>query len=161
MAANQERDFYREAAELLLAARSGTLATVSAGVPYAALVTPAVNGQGEVVLLFSELAVHTKHLRVEPACALLVAGAPVAENPQTARRVVLSGQAILFEDATTAPDYLRKHPYADLYFRFGDFRFWRLMVKDVHYIGGFAAAAHLDAVALQHEIIRAVHDGSG
>ncbi len=75
MAANQERDFYREAAELLLAARSGTLATVSAGVPYAALVTPAVNGQGEVVLLFSELAVHTKHLRVEPACALLVAGA--------------------------------------------------------------------------------------
>ncbi len=161
MAANQERDFMREAACLLRAARTGTLATTSGGMPHAALVTPALDAQGAPLLLLSDLSAHTRHLRTNPACALLVVGSPASENPQTAPRVLLTGMAQLTDDPAARSCYLKTHPYAELYCGFGDFHFWRLIVSDVHYVGGFAAAAALDAAALQREIKHALGNGSG
>ena len=93
MAANQERNFAREAAALLRAARSGTLATTQAGRPHAALVTPALGPDGLVLLLLSELSAHTSHLRADPRCALLVTGVAADANPQTTPRLSLRGTA--------------------------------------------------------------------
>jgi putative heme iron utilization protein len=161
MAANQEPEFIARAAALLLAARAGTLATVNAGLPYAALVTPALDAQGHPLLLLSDLSAHTKHLRENPACALLVTGAPADANPQTAPRVTLRARAEICAEPETRAAYLRIHPYAELYANFGDFNFWRLFVNDAHFVGGFAAAAALDIAALQHEIKSAMSKGYG
>jgi heme iron utilization protein len=161
MAANQERDFYRQAASLLVASRTGTLATISGGAPHAALVTPALGADGAPVFLFSELSAHTRHLRANPACALLITGPPVNENPQTAPRILLSGSAQPINDPAAARRFLKTHPYAKLYSGFGDFHFWRLIADDAHYVGGFAAAATLEIAALQHKIIHILGKAAG
>ncbi|MDD2794865.1 pyridoxamine 5'-phosphate oxidase family protein [Acidocella sp.] len=153
MAANQERNFYAEAASLLATARAGTLATTTpAGLPHAALATPAPAADGAPLLLLSDLAAHTRNLRANPACALLITGAPVDENPQTAPRLLLSGTARISTAPTARERFLRIHPYAAQYAGFTDFNLWRLEVNDAHYVGGFAAASRLQLAALQHEI---------
>jgi putative heme iron utilization protein len=154
MAVNQERDFVAEAGALIRGARSGSLATVNAGAPHVALVTPAPAGNGILVLL-STLSAHTRHLQANPACALLLVGVPSTENPQTAPRVTLSCQAAVTETAADRAAYLHHHPYAALYADFADFNFWRLTVQEAHYVGGFAAASALNILALQHEIMAA------
>ncbi|GLR65622.1 hypothetical protein GCM10010909_03000 [Acidocella aquatica] len=162
MAANQERNFYSEAAGLLTAARSATLATTTAaGLPHAALVTPALDAEGGPILLLSDLAAHTKNLRANPACALLVTGAAVDENPQTAPRLLLSGTARITTDPASRERFLRAHPYASQYAGFADFHLWRVVVNDAHYVGGFAAASRLRLAALQHEINRIFENASG
>ena len=72
-----------EARRLLRAARSGTLATVMDGQPFASLVTPAVAADGAVLLLLSGLSEHTRHLKATPRCSLLVLGDADGPNPQT------------------------------------------------------------------------------
>ncbi len=161
MAANQERAYLAQAAALLVGARSASLATVADGLPHAALVTPALDADGWPFLLLSGLAKHTKHLRANPACALLVAGAPATHNPQTAPRVTLGGIAVVSDDPALAPLYLRAHPYAEQYISFSDFHFWKLICNDVRFIGGFAAAVKLNPAALQHEIKSARRAGCG
>jgi len=152
MAANQERNFPQEAARLLLAANAATLATLDGAHPYAALVTPALDDAGDVLLLLSDLSAHTRHLRAHPACALLVVGPAPEANPQTAPRVTLLAEAAPTNDTTARAAFLQKHSYAELYAGFADFNLWRLILKDAHYVGGFAAAAKLDIAALRHEI---------
>ncbi len=152
MAANQERNFAREAAELLRAARSGMLATTEAGRPHAALVTPALGPDGLVLLLLSDLSAHTRHLRADPGCALLVTGAATGKNPQTMPRLSLRGTAYPAGHDAARAAYLRHHPYAALYAGFADFHFWTLRLEEAYYVGGFAAAASLQIAALQQEI---------
>ena len=163
MAANQERNFAREAAALLRAARSGMLATTEAGRPHAALVTPALvtpalGPDGFLLLLLSELSAHTRHLRADPRCALLVTGAAADENPQTAPRLSLRGTAHPTEDKAARAAYLKIHPYAELYAGFADFHIWVLRPDEAYYVGGFAAAASLQIAALHHEIYTILHN---
>lgn len=150
MAANQEA--LREAAALLRGARVGTLATARDGVPHAALVTPALDEDAQPLLLLSTLAVHTRQLKANPACALLVSGPATTENPQTAPRLCLTGEARLVQPRPVRERFLATHPYAAQYVDFGDFDFWKIFVQDAQYIGGFGRAVSLNFAALQHEI---------
>jgi putative heme iron utilization protein len=152
MAATQEggeQDFYKHAKSLLVQARVASLATVAAGIPFAALVTPAFADDLAPLLLLSSLSTHTRQLQADGVCALLVAGAPVTENPQTAPRICLTGRAAVIAGPDVRTAYLATHPYAALYVDFADFAFWRVEVTAAHYIGGFAAAARLDVARLQ------------
>ncbi len=151
MAAIQEgdKDFYSQARSLLLHAKVATLATASEGFPFAALVTPAFLEDSSPLLLLSELSTHTKQLKGNPACALLVTGEPATENPQTAPRLCLTGTASVIPGAEARAAYLAAHPYAEMYVDFADFAFWRIALTGAHYIGGFAAAARLDVARLR------------
>ena len=100
-----------ESRKLLRAARVGTLGTVVGGQPYATLVTPATAGDLSVLLLLSSLAEHTRHLTADPRCSLLVAGAAVDANPQTAPRVTLTGVAAIDPDPALKARWLAVHPY--------------------------------------------------
>lgn len=131
-----------EARKLLRAARVGTLATTTEGQPSASLVTPASAPDLTLLLLLSELAEHTKHLRADPRCSVLVTGAPETANPQTTPRVTVSGSAELADPALKAR-YLALHPYAAQYADFADFALWRLRPSSALYVGGFARAARL------------------
>ncbi len=75
------------ARKLLRAARVGSLASAMQGQPFASMVTPATAPDLTLLLLLSDLSEHTRHLRGEPRCSLLVWGAAEGANPQTAPRV--------------------------------------------------------------------------
>lgn len=135
-----------EARCLLRAAASATLATATGGQPFASLVTPAFLPDLTVLLLLSDLSEHTRHLRADPRCALMVQGTPESGNPQTAPRVTLTGMAeLVAEDAVAGlkPRWLARHPYAALYADFGDFRLWRIRPMAALSVAGFARATRL------------------
>jgi heme iron utilization protein len=141
-----------EARKLLRAARVGTLASVADGQPFASLVTPACAPDLSVLLLLSDLSEHTRHLRADPRCSVLVAGVPEGPNPQTAPRVTVTGLAEVAADPALKPRYLAVHPYVSLYAGFGDFSLWRIRLLGGLYVGGFARAARLRAADLAPEV---------
>ena len=140
-----------EARRLLRAARVGTLASVADGQPFASLVTPACAPDLSLLLLLSDLSEHTRHLRAEPRCSVLVAGPPVGANPQTAPRASVTGLAERIVDVALKARYLAVHPYAAIYADFGDFSLWRIQPLGGLYVGGFARAARLRAADLAPE----------
>ena len=81
MAATQERDYYNEARLLIRNAKTATLATAEAGLPHAALVTVTYLADLSPILLLSQLAIHTRQLQANPACALLLSGAGQQRQP--------------------------------------------------------------------------------
>jgi len=129
--------------KLLRAARVATLATSTEGQPFASLATPACAPDGAVLLFLSSLSEHTRHLRTEPRCSLLVAGPPTSANPQTAPRLTVTGLAAVVEDVALKARWLAVHPYAALYADFGDFALWRVAPGGGLFVGGFARAHRL------------------
>jgi heme iron utilization protein len=131
------------ARRLLRGARQGVLATASEGQPHAALVTPATAPDLSPLLFLSGLSAHTRQLRAEPRCALLVAGEAVETNPQTAPRLTVQAEARPEPDAALRARWLALHPYAGLYAGLADFTLWRLVVTGGHWVGGFGLAARI------------------
>lgn len=129
------------ARKLLRAARSGTLATATDGQPFASLITPATAPDGSILLLLSDLSEHTRHLRADPRCAVMVAGEADGPNAQTAPRITITGLAEI--DPASKPRWVALHPYAAFYADFGDFNLWRVRPRAGLYIGGFASAYRL------------------
>jgi heme iron utilization protein len=140
-----------EVRKLLRAARVGTLASVTDGQPFASLVTPACAPDLSLLLLLSDLSEHTRHLRADPRCSVLVAGAPESANPQTAPRVTITGRAEVTADPAFKSRYLAVHPYAALYAGFGDFALWRVRPLAGLYVGGFARASRIRTADLAPE----------
>jgi heme iron utilization protein len=142
--ADEVGDTAFEARKLLRAARSGTLATVAdGGQPFASLVTHACAPDLSVLLLLSNLSEHTRHLRAEARCSILVCGVADGANPQTAPRVTVTGIAEVADDAALKARFLAVHPYAALYADFGDFHMWRVRPMGALFVGGFARAVRL------------------
>jgi heme iron utilization protein len=133
------------ARKLLRSARAGTLATSMQGQPFASLVTPATAPDLAVLLLLSDLSEHTRHLRADPRCSVLVCGVAEGPNPQTTPRVTVTGLAEPITDAALKARYLAVHPYAALYAGFGDFNLWRIRPLNGLFVGGFGRAARLRA----------------
>lgn len=129
--------------KLLRAARAGSLGTVIDGQPFATLVTPASAADLSVLLMLSSLSEHTRHLRADPRCSLLLVGTPSGANPQTAPRVTVTGLAAVDPDPALKARWLAVHPYGALYADFGDFALWRFQPVQALFVGGFARAARL------------------
>jgi hypothetical protein len=134
-----------EARRLLRAVRVGTLASSAHGQPFASLVTPACTPDLSLLLLLSDLSGHTRHLRADARCSVLVVGATEGSNPQTAPRVTITGLAEPSDDPALKSRYLAVHPYAAGYAEFADFAIWRIRPIGGLYVGGFARAARFDA----------------
>jgi putative heme iron utilization protein len=128
------------ARKLLRAVRAGALASTAEGQPFGSLVTPSCAPDLSVLLLLSDLSEHTRHLRADPRCALMVTGPQDGANPQTAARVTITGVAETIDDAALKARWLAVHPYAALYADFGDFHLWRIQPKAALFVGGFARA---------------------
>jgi heme iron utilization protein len=129
---------------LLRAARAASLATVSAeGQPFASLVTPCCAPDGALLMLLSGLSEHTRYLRAEPRCSLMVVGTAEGPNPQTAPRVTVTGVAETVEDPALRQRWVTLHPYARFYADLTDFSLWRVRPMGGLFVGGFARAARL------------------
>lgn len=140
------------AARCLARAASGaSLATQSGGQPFVSLVTPAFGDDFTPLMLLSSLSEHTRQLRADPRCALLVSGLADSINPQTAPRLTLTGLASEVQ-AQQVPGlkarWLAKHPYAALYADFGDFSLWQMEIGGAMLVGGFARANRIKLLEL-------------
>ena len=155
-----DHDHAWEARKLLRAARVGTLASSAQGQPYASLVTPACAPDLSLLLFLSDLSEHTRHLRADARCSVLVVGAAESANPQTAPRVTVTGVAEPLAEPALKSRYLAVHPYAAMYAQFADFSIWRIRPMGGLYVGGFARAKRLRMADLAPEVASVAAVGS-
>ena len=132
--------------QLMRSSRSASLSTALAsadGWPYASLVTVAIDTDGAPLLLFSELADHTRNLKADGRAALLFERASRHANPQRGPRVSVLGRIRPTRKPEHARRFLDMHPEAEMYAGFGDFAFYRMSIDRAHWVGGFARAQWL------------------
>ena len=152
-----EPTYAERARTLAYLGRSGALATLSRklpGHPFASVMPYALDAHGQPLLLISAMAMHTQNLQADPRASLLVTQ-PVAEarepgDPLAAARLTLMGEACVVSGGEVVPAreaYLARHARAAYWVDFDDFSFWRLDVRDVYFVGGFAAMDWVTAAA--------------
>jgi putative heme iron utilization protein len=137
---------------LVAGARSGALATLArepAGVPYASLVTVAVDDRGRPVLLLSKLAEHTQNLLERSEASILVTEpVPAGGSLLASGRVTLLGTCVPVpaaeRDAARAA-FLAAQPDATAYVDFHDFTFYRLEPTALRWVGGFGRMTWVNA----------------
>ena len=135
----------QEAAAFLFSQLHGALSTVDeAGDPFSSAVNLVPDGDGRLLMLVSELAVHTQHLKQDSRCSVLVFAG--GEDWQASPRLTLRGRVEEL-DAAAGERYLALFPEAREYLSM-DFSFRGVLVEDARWIAGFGRAAWLDAAAL-------------
>jgi len=136
----------RLAKTLVRSARYGAIAVIEAetGVPFASRVGVATDIDGAPLILVSLLSTHTRALRADPRCSLLV-GEPGKGDPLAYPRLSLVCRAVQLEAGDPAHEraqrrYLNRNPKAKLYAGLGDFRLFRLEPGRASLNGGFGKA---------------------
>jgi putative heme iron utilization protein len=130
------------AKRLLRTAPLGALATLlkSTSNPFCSLVNIGTLPDGSPLLLISRLAVHTRNIAADNRVSLLLSeqGAP---DPLAAPRISLTGRAEQLAEpdaiATARRRYLAVHPSAEVFVNFTDFSFYRIVIENIHLVGGF------------------------
>lgn len=130
-----------EARALMRASATAALATARAEDgpwPYASFVTVACDLDATPILLLSELAEHTKNLRLEPKVSLLFTGAGAVRGDPLARaRVTVLGTAVPTDEPRHKARFLARHPEAEGYAGFRDFGFYKVEAVRAHLVAGF------------------------
>jgi heme iron utilization protein len=105
--------------------------------PYVSLVLVAVDHDLSPVLLLSDLAEHSRAIAADPRISLLFDGTAGLDQPLTGSRLSLVGRVAPTEDPRLRRRYLARHPDAEMYAGFRDFRFYRMEVERAHLVAGF------------------------
>jgi len=140
-------DEARELARLLVrGARYMSLAVIDAatGFPSVSRALTAIDLDGTPVVLVSALSGHTKGLLSDARCSLL-AGEPGKGDPLAHARITVQclGEVVERDSAVHArirQRFIQRHPKAQLYVDFPDFRFFRLVPQQASLNGGFGRA---------------------
>jgi heme oxygenase (biliverdin-IX-beta and delta-forming) len=146
-----EPTYPERARTLVERGRTGMLATLSrrrAGHPFGSVMPYALDEAGQPLVLISALAMHTQNLVGDARASLLVVEPSATEDALAAGRVTLMGDGARVapgEQAAARAAYLARHPGAASWVDFEDFAFWRLIVLDVYFVGGFGAMDWLPA----------------
>lgn len=134
-------DHLGEARALLKLPRAslGSLAErKGASFPFVSLVLPALAGNGEVILLLSDLSDHATNLKRDPKASLLFDGTIGLEEPLTGPRITLIGEVRRAEDqAGDKAAYVQAQPSAEMYAGFGDFHAYRFRIDEGLFVAGF------------------------
>lgn len=130
----------RDAKLLLRGARTGTLATLNDGSPFATLIGVASDWDGAPLFLMSELARHTRNLHADPRASLLLTSEGGRGDPLNHPRLTLNGIVRRREGGDGRERYVRRNPKSKLYVNFSDFSLRRLDIAAVHFNGGFGRA---------------------
>lgn len=140
------------ARHLMRSAPIGSLATVmrdANGAPYASLVAIATDFDGAPILLLSDLADHTKNLKVDDRISLLLSEIDAHEDPLAGERLSLMGQLVRSDTPGLRQRYLARHPRAAQYAAFGDFGFYHMAVERAHLVAGFGRIHWIDGENLR------------
>lgn len=127
-----------------------SLATLLAGegTPYASLVLYATLPDATPILLLSALAEHTKNLKADPRASLLIDGTSGLADPLTGARATLVGRLEETSGEIAQARYVARHPSAETYVGFGDFRFYALRLTRAHLVAGFGRIHWIDAAEI-------------
>jgi putative heme iron utilization protein len=125
----------------LQTAHAATLATIlddmrARGAPFASAVPYALfddDGEDKPVILISDLAVHTKNLRINPRASLLVGDPAHADDPWGGWRVTLVG-TMRMGNARAHEAFRKRHPAAP---QLPGFAPWILDVDATRVVAGF------------------------
>lgn len=121
-----------------------THSTQLPGYPYGTAVPMIVDAAQQPLLLLSALAEHTRNLLADARASLAVVE-PGATNVQDAARATLLGWIEAIEpSAAQQQRYLRYQPDAEQYLQL-DFRFFRMHVQRIRFIGGVGRMGWLEA----------------
>jgi hypothetical protein len=123
------------------------------GAPTVSRVAVATTPEGAPLTLISDLSHHTRALKSDPACSLLVGEPGAKGDPLTHPRITLQCRARFVRHgeaghAALRHHYLTQQPKAQLYIDFADFSFAVLEVTEAHLNGGFGKAYRLEAADL-------------
>jgi len=135
------------ARRLLDHAQFGALGVLdpTTGVPMVTRVAVGTEAGGRPVSLVSNLSAHTRALKANPACSLLVGEPGSRGDPLTHPRLTLQARARFLGKGAEGYEALRArwldgHPKSTLYVDFADFSFVVLEVDAAHLNGGFGQA---------------------
>lgn len=137
-------DAYHQAvisARLLLRSRQNavlsTLSVEMEGWPFGSVAPYILDYAGDPVLLMSDLAQHSRNVRQDARASLLIWEHDVGDIQKGARATLLGRVSEIPMDVLLQDRYQRYVPDAQRYFEIHDFRFYRLEVERVRFIGGF------------------------
>lgn len=134
----------RIARSLLASARYGALGVLQGNTPFVTRI--ALNANGDLISLVSELSQHTSALKADPHCSLLIGEPGPKGDPLTHPRLTIQADAAFLDrDDALRMRWLETHPKAKLYIDFGDFGFVRFQVRRAFLNGGFGYACALSA----------------
>ncbi len=125
--------------------KTGSLSTLSRkqpGWPFGSVMPYGLDEQGQPVFLISNMAMHTQNLLGDPRASLLVTPPESRTDPLGAARVTLMGLATKVpsgEVAQVRELYLARHANASYWVDFDDFGFFRLVIEDIYFVGGFGS----------------------
>jgi putative heme iron utilization protein len=95
------------------------------------------------------MAMHTRNVLHDPRATLLIVQSAGDENPLGAGRISLMGDVLPVEDDAeldaVKAGYLERNPIASNYLRFGDFRFFKLNLVEIYFVGGFGVMGWISA----------------
>jgi hypothetical protein len=116
----------------------------------AVLSTHSARFEGYPLILISTIAEHTKNIQADPRVSL-IAFEPNAADLQASGRLTLIGnaEAVPKDDSASRDRYLRYFPQAQRYFDTHDFLFYRILVQQARYIGGFGKIHWIDGSQLR------------
>ncbi|MFQ5784314.1 MAG: HugZ family protein [Alphaproteobacteria bacterium] len=129
-----------EARRLLRAAATASLATAARGTggwPYASFALVAVDCDATPLLLLSDLAEHSRNIAADDRVSLLIESAAGLDDPLTGPRLSVLGRALRSAEPRHRARFLARHPSAEAYAGFGDFRVYRVAVERGHFVAGF------------------------
>jgi hypothetical protein len=112
------------------------------GWPFGSVMPYAVDERGRPSFLISTMAMHTQNLLGDQRASLLVTPPEVSGDPLGAARVTLMGLTakVPKEEVGSVRDlYLARHANASYWVDFTDFSFFRMMISEVYFVGGFGS----------------------
>ena len=128
-----------QARALLLNEYQGVLATQSVsmpGYPFGSVAPYCLDADGQLVILISRIAQHTRNISQDPKVSLTIVQSHV-DDIQTGGRLTWVGDAEKIEDPVAAERYYSYFPQSRNYHTTHDFEFYRIKLVRARFIGGF------------------------
>ena len=146
-----EPSFAERARTLMYLGRIGSLSTLSRkqpGFPFGSVMPYALDDHGHPIFLISTMAMHTQNLQANPHSSLLVTQPDASGDPLGASRVTLLGNVLPVPEPGVAEArtvYLSRYENSKYWVDFEDFSFYRMVVVDVYFVGGFGVMGWVSA----------------
>jgi hypothetical protein len=119
------------------AALATALARDASAWPYASLVLAALDHDASPLLLLSDLADHSRNIAADPRVGLLFDGTVGWRDPLAGTRACVLGRMEPAPSTRLLARYVARHPGAEAYAGFRDFKLYRVAVERAHLVAGF------------------------
>ncbi|MCG7914964.1 MAG: CREG family protein [Candidatus Thiodiazotropha weberae] len=118
------------------------------GYPFGSLLPTCRDQKGNMLLLISHLAQHTRNLESDPHCSMTLSECGNGDVQQLARLTCLT-KAEPLNSTAASERYFRYYPTARRYHKELNFNFYKLSVEQYYFIGGFGSARWFDSSRIE------------